>query len=444
MSFLSRIFEPAWKSSLRRATAALAAQRWAEAWREYQSAQSDAPSEESAGIDAGLDRAGAALVAMNLEVAAGAARAGDPRAAIEAVELAGGFARSPEDRERVAAQLEHLRASRHRAAVADAATEATPKLELVDFAMLLTSMPDELADRYDELPKALRHAICHARTLADAESAELLERAGAGVDSAIPGFERGVVLLGLGRDAEAAEVLFVSANRSDAWNDVRRAAAHALWNEERWADAEAVLQAAIDADHSDAGVWSDVVMHSVLTQEYAAGMEAVTEALRTFTSDIRLRTLHARLLELTGDPLKAITIYEDIIARTWRLDAESGSLTFHGDSAHLAALNYMRRGVRLERAEELLSALGQALEGELRERTELDRAWVWKRLGRTSEAADLLDRVVRGLDPKRVVAQAWAARIADNHDEVARLVAGFDDRARTTWSRLLRDRGLDG
>jgi tetratricopeptide (TPR) repeat protein len=440
MALLDRFFGPAHRRAAAAAASAESAGRHAEAWSLLEEAERSAPEAERGELAARRAALGTVLLRRNVVDAEQLAAAGDLDGAVDRAELAARFAASEQERAEVAALRDRFVEARLSAKAASGATPQGPAL--LDFAVILGALPDEIADRYDALGTAARDAICHARTLASDESLRLLDAADDGGDALVLSFERGLVLRARGREAEAADALARAAKHAGSWNDVRLAAAEALWTADRLAEAEEALQEAIDLDDNDVAVWVAVTTHALLSDDAEAGLEAVDEALTRWPSDLNLRTLRGQLLAMAGREAEAIALWDEIVAQTWSFDADSGQLEFHGESTWLLALALARRGERLERALELMNALLAAVGGETRDAIELDRAWVLTRLGRDADARDVVERVRHGLAPARLAARAWAAELLGDAAARDALVAEMTPAQLRRWERLRRERSV--
>jgi tetratricopeptide (TPR) repeat protein len=424
--FFSSLFGPAWQKAAQRAEKAERATRWADAWHDYAQAIAEGPEEQRPAWVDGRNRCAGQLVSLNLARALEMARVANLVQAGEHLELAETFASTEALRQQVQDARRELTTAAQGAVKAAAAERAKPASQCaaanpdddVMFDFVYPQFPEAVLDQYARRPVEWRRAVL-ARHRGELKQALPVLRA-AQNKGTVERFEAGLAHAANGDIAAAWPLLRDASTASDAWPHVTIAAVDLCWAESRWDDAETVLQHAIDSQAESIDLYLAAATHAVLRKRPSEGLEAVEAALTLDGNNLRAQLLQARLFDLAGREGEAEPLYEAVVKRTWRFVPELRRVTVSADAAGLLAMLLLRKGRRLDRAEELLRAMASDAPDEARWRVELDLVSVLRKAGRGAMADLLLHDIAARADESSVSGRLRLAWLQNDLDDFRR------------------------
>jgi len=456
MGFFSRLFAPAWQKQAARGRAALERNQFAIAYDALGAALSgEVPAELREELTTLQEKARDALFDLNWGEGERNEAAEMLERAQEHYELAKRFAPDDERAERVEERLIHIEQTLDAQAAeasakrpsAGVTRERAPSEEIDGdeaFELFVTGNPDEIAERYLDLPASFRSAYMNAR---DGEWDAAIETFTAMLDENEDGivrFELGRAYANIRRFDEAIEHMLKAESSEPLWIDLKLALARVAWSARRYDVAEAVLQRAADEPgKEEVAVYRAIAMHASYTREPSYGLDAAAAGLDLAPRDVTLNVLRGRLLELSGRDEGAIEAYERVVLQTWRYDGDTGELSFNADSTYFAALHYLRTRTKLDRAEELMRAVvGISNQGAAAREAELDLAAILLAAGKKEDGTALIDKVARLLPPDTSRQRAYVAWLRGEHDEATAMIDGLADDERERWENFCKDRGM--
>ncbi len=444
MGFLSRWTRPAWEKERERGDRAWQRGDAAGARMSWSKAVDDAPDEVAAELRPRIAEASSRLASANLEQARRYRTGGQHEAAAEHYRLVIEFDGDGELADEARAAIEDMHRHEHRAEVERQAMaslqQSAPIDDVQTFDLLLAAYDEDIVEAYHALGERFREAFL-AMSDGDLDAAVIELRAVADdTDDAVAWYELGRCLAGMGRAEEALEALLAAEDKRPGWTEPRLEAARVCWALRRFDTCEEVLQRAVDDDEDNVQVYFAVATTAALTRQPEYGLEALEVADELGPGDASVEVLRARLHELSGRETGAAQVYEQVLRRTWSWDPETGELSFHTEAALLAMLSYLRRGEKLDRAEELARHLLSVMPAESAWRVELDLAAILRARGDEATAASMLERLAATVPDEPLVALRVAGAAGDEARRTE-LEAELSPIDRERWADLCADRG---
>jgi tetratricopeptide (TPR) repeat protein len=440
MGLFSSLTKSPWERAKRKADKAARSGDPAAAFQHYGDALESCPEGERPALEAARNAAASELHRAHMQTARALREDRQREAAAERYELALRFAADDAQRADAEAALRELATAsiedEESAEVPVRAEEAEPVDPQAVFLMLLSDLPEEVAERYEALGDDFRTAYLAAQ---EGRSEEALHSYVALTalhpDSAELHFEHGNCLIALARHEEAVLQLERAEALAPDWLEVKLALAELAWKLERWPLAEGALQRAVDLVQDDPRVYTAIGRTALYTDSPEYGLEATEAGLELDPANRELILVRGQLLERVERDTDALLLYEQQVERQWRYEPETDRLMFDRDAGLLAARLYYRMGERLDRAEELMRAVIHVTPARQRWQYELLLAEILFATDQQDEGRQLAREASYAIPDGETLWRLRAADLAGDQEAVERLESELDDTQRAAWNK---------
>ncbi|MFT6396769.1 MAG: tetratricopeptide (TPR) repeat protein [Bradymonadia bacterium] len=442
MGFFSKFTRPAWEKAAGKAELCARKGEDGAAVRLYDEALIKAPDDQKPRLQEARTTIAVRVCAINLEEGEKRENAGHLERALDHYELAEEFATDDDSKAASKAALNRIAVLRRDANdTAKKPAFQNEDLELDDdqtYGILIGSMPDEVADEYEEQDAGFRQAYMAMNRGEIDKAIEYFRSRG---DAHAPSLvELGRCLRGIGELKESIETFAKVEPLRPKWNFARLQAAEVCWRAKDLDRAEEFLQNAVDEDDEDPAVYVAICRTAVMRGTPDYGLEAAEAGLEIAPTDRALKLLKARLCELDGRLEEAMEGYEKRIGETWRYDAQEGKLFMDSEAVYLAAHLYRRTGENPKRAAELFRGLMAFSDPAERWQHELGLADVLVSSGDQDGANQILTELERVVPEQDKLAHCRILKLQGNEERFSAALGALSAPERAVWDQIEAER----